>query len=1283
MSPSVRGGIEVKDNAKDFLESIALKYKESEKAEIGSLMNQLIELKYAGDECVRMHILKVINIGMKLRTFNISMDDNMLVHFALNSLPVDFKQLKSTYVAQKETWSLDELIAIAVQEEQAIKKEKAHINMVSAAGKPKEGKKAKGKGDNAAGKPKGSEGAKENGIAGIKCYFCKKIGHMKRACRRYKRWLEKRAKKEGNIHNISVCFESNHVDFSHNTWWLDSGATIHVSNTLQGFITKRAPSKDEVKVFVGNGVQVAVEFIGLVRIELESGFLDLVDVVYVPSMRKNLVSVSKLIKAQYEVNLNVSGFSISRNKISVGFGTLVDGMFRFNLKESNLVMNTASIQHNTTKTDSPNLWHKRLCHISKERINTLCKQSILPPLDLNALEDVCINCVKGKLTNLRKKGAIRSSNLLELIHTDICGPFPNPTHDGFRYFITFTDDYSRFGYVYLITEKSSALETFIIFKAEVENQLNLKIKVVRSDRGGEFYGRFDEARNPGPFAKFLQQEGIVAQYTNPGTPQQNGVSERRNRTLKDMVRSMMCCTNLPIFLWGEALKTANYVLNRVPTKSVDQIPYELWNKRKPSLNHLKVWGCKAEAKLYNPMEKKLDSKTTSCYFVGYPERTKGYRFYSPGHTTRFVETGRAVFIETDGEVTEERDLDFEEVIETTDRRNKEDFTTLPTDIFQSITQEMQPEQSIPEALDTATPLHLEPENPAQTQELQQAQEHVEPRRSQRSRRPAIPADYVIYLQESEHDMSQQEDPCTFKQAMDSAKNEEWLAAMKAELESMQKNGVWELVALPQGCRPIGCKWVYKTKRDSRGIIEKHKARLVAKGFTQQEGIDFTETFSPVSTKDSFRIIMAIVAHFDLSLHQMDVKTAFLNGELYEEIYMKQPEGFIQEGRENLVCKLKKSIYGLKQASRQWYLKFDEVIRSYGFTETPVDECIYIKISGRHFMFLVLYVDDILIASSSLTLLHDTKVFLQKSFDMTNLGEATYVLGIEIIRDRERGLLGLSQRGYIEKVLKRFNMADCAGGSVPMTKGDKLSQSQAPQNDIERQDMRDKPYASLVGSLMYAQVCTRPDIAFPISVLGRFQSNPGQAHWIAGKKVLRYLQRTKDYKLVYRRTQSLELVGYADADLGGCVDTNKSTSGFVFLFGGGAVSWKSVKQSITATSTMQAEYIACYEAASQAIWLRNLIKSLSVVDSIERPILIWNDNTATVFFTKSNKRSSGNRHLNFKYYMVREKVKSGEIVVEHTDTHSMIADPLNKALPATVFHGHVKSMGLLPSLEMID
>ena len=242
---------------------------------------------------------------------------------------------------------------------------------------------------------------------------------------------------------------------------------------------------------------------------------------------------------------------------------------------------------------------------------------------------------------------------------------------------------------------------------------------------------------------------------------------------------------------------------------------------------------------------------------------------------------------------------------------------------------------------------------------------------------------------------------------------------------------------------------------------------MTKGFTQKEGIDYKDTFSPVSKKDSLRIIMALAAHFDLELHQMDVKTAFLNGNLDEDIYMEQPEGFAKKGNEHLVCKLKKSIYGLKQASRQWYIKFNNTITSFGFKENIVDQCIYLKFSGSKFIFLILYVDDILLASSNLGLLSETKKYLSKNLHMVDMGEANYVIDIEIFRDRSRGVLGLSQKGYIDQVLERFNMQSCSSGIAPILKGDKLSKMQCLKNNMEREQMKKIPYASAVGSLMYA------------------------------------------------------------------------------------------------------------------------------------------------------------------------------------------------------------------------
>jgi hypothetical protein len=315
---------------------------------------------------------------------------------------------------------------------------------------------------------------------------------------------------------------------------------------------------------------------------------------------------------------------------------------------------------------------------------------------------------------------------------------------------------------------------------------------------------------------------------------------------------------------------------------------------------------------------------------------------------------------------------------------------------------------------------------------------------------------------------------------------------------------------------------------------------------------------------------------------MDVKTAFLNGDLEEEVYMKQLEGFPSSDGEQLVCKLKKSIYGLKQASRQWYLKFHNVISSFGFVENIMDQCIYQKVSESKICFLVLYVDDILLATNDKGLLHEVKQFLSKNFDMKDMGEASYVIDIKIHRDRFQGILGLSQETYINKVLERFRMNDYSPSVAPIVKGDRFNLNQCSKNDLEREQMKNIPYASAVGSLMYAQVCTRPDIAFTVGILGRYQSDPGLDHWRAAKKVMRYLQGTKDYMLIYRRTDNLEVIGYSDSDFAGCIDSRKSTSGYIFLMASGAVSWRSTKQTLTATSIMEAEFVSCCEATSHCV-----------------------------------------------------------------------------------------------------
>ena len=1065
--------------------------------------------------------------------------------------------------------------------------------------------------------------------------------------------------------------ETNIVDVHVNSWWLDTGATIHVTNSLQEMTNRRKPSKHEECVYMGDGSKVKVEFFGMIKLKLiTERFLLLHNVAFIPSLRRNLISVSSLDRLGYSFHFGDGKVDIFCNSELMGNGVLFGNLYCLSLHhglscDSSSVNYVVGCKRARMNLSSSMLWHKRLGHISRQRLERLVKDGVVSNLDFSDFE-TCVVCLKGKMTaKTRKEKIDRCESTLDLIHTDICGPLTPTALGGYKYFITFIDDFSRFGYVELIYEKSDSLNVFKAFKAKVELQLGKPIKAIKSDRGGEYYGRYDETgRNSGPFAKFLLECGINARYTMPGTPQQNGVAERRNRTLLDMVRCMLSNSSLPDFLWGEALRTAAYILNQVPSKSVPKTPYELWSGKKPSLHHFHVWGCKAEVRPYNPQSKKLDPRTISGFFVGYCIGSRGSRFYCPSHTTRIIESDRAVYFE-------------DEIIDAHPNFVPREIPLREEHVVIPFPTSHVPYVDVPVVQQQATNQgehgdQMESGLPADDTAVSE----IPLRRSQRVRRAAISDDYMVYLQEHEYDGYDAFDPVTYREAIHCPQFTSWKEAMDDEINSMHMNGVRDLVELPHGCKPVGCKWVFKTKRDSNGKVERYKARLVVKGYSQREGIDFKETFSPVSTKDSFRVIMAIVAHFDLELHQMDVKTAFLNGDLDEEVYMEQPTGFVEAGKEDLVCKLNKSIYGLKQASRQWYLKFDKIITQNGFKENTVDRCIYLRVSGSSYIFLVLYVDDILLASNDPNLLIETKHMLSTHFDMKDLCEASYVLGIKILRDRANGVLKLSQRAYIERILKRFNMQNCKSTRAPIVKGDKFSKAQCPQNDDEREEMRTIPYSSVVGSLMYAQVCTRPDIAFVVGLLGRYLSNPGSQHWKAAKKVLRYLQGTKDLMLTYQRTSLLDVVGFCDADFAGCIDDKKSTTGYIFMMAGGVVSWKSVKQTLTASSTMEAEYVACYEACCHAMWMRNFVSALGVVDSISKPLKLFCDNSAAIAFSKNTRSISRSKHIDVKFYFVKEKVAESLIDIEYMSTKGMLADQLTKGLPMLAFQEHVSQMGLL-------
>ncbi|KAK4847407.1 hypothetical protein QYF36_001527 [Acer negundo] len=419
-----------------------------------------------------------------------------------------------------------------------------------------------------------------------------------------------------------------------------------------------------------------------------------------------------------------------------------------------------------------------------------------------------------------------------------------------------------------------------------------------------------------------------------------------------------------------------------------------------------------------------------------------------------------------------------------------------------------------------------------------------------------------------------------------------------------------------------------------GKVETFKTRLVAKGYTQKEGIDYEETFFPMAMLKSIRILLSIAASLDLEIWQMDVKTTFLNGSLDKSIYMMQPEGFIEKSQEERVCKLQKSIYGLKQAYRSWNIKFDQAMKGFGFIQNLNEPCVYKRIKGDKLVFLILYVDDILLIGNDIGVLTSVKEWLAKQFDMKDLGEASYIIGIQVIRDRKNRTITLSQASYIDKILFRFSMQDSKKGMSPFRHGIKLSKEQVRKNEHEEQFMSRIPYASVVGSLVYAMFYTRQYICFVVGIVSRFQSKSGHDHWTAVKHIFKYLRRTRDYMLLYSGGDLIP-IRYTDSDFQSNSDSRKSTSGSVFTIEGGAIIWRSIKQSCIADSIIEAEYVAACEAAKEAVWLRQFLVDLEVVPDANKQITINCDNSGAVANLREPRSHKRGKHIEMKYHLLRE------------------------------------------------
>ena len=516
-------------------------------------------------------------------------------------------------------------------------------------------------------------------------------------------------------------------------------------------------------------------------------------------------------------------------------------------------------------------------------------------------------------------------------------------------------------------------------------------------------------------------------------------------------------------------------------------------------------------------------------------------------------------------------------------------------------------------------------------------------------------------------LSEVDEPSTIQEAKSSVHAAEWKVATDAEYNSLIENKTWKLVELPPGRKAIGCKWVFKLKHDVDGKVERFKARLVAKGYAQKYGIDYDEIFSPVVRFSSISLLIAFAVQHDMLIHQMDVETAFLNGKLGEEIYMQQPEGYVKPGEKYLVCKLEKSLYGLKQSSRCWNKAFRERVEKIGFTQATAEPCVFIR-KKDSLTIIAIHVDDLMILAESILEMQRLKDSLKLQFKMKDMGELHYYVGVCIVQDKERKQVYLHQGLYIEKMIKKFGQTQAKSVSTPADLNVRLQKEDGVSKPVDTTS-----YQSIVGSLLYAAITTRPDIAQAVGVVSKFCANPTQSHLTAAKRILRYLKGTVYLGLIYKKCADGNLIGYSDADWAGDMDDRHSTSGNVFLLAKGAVSWLSKKQATVALSTTEAEYVALSTATQEAIWLRRLLADVG--KPLEEPIVVNEDNQGAIAMAKNPVGHARTKHIDIRYHFVREGVQDGAIILKYVATGEMIADILTKPLPKCIFQKLVIELGM--------
>ncbi|KAJ9545395.1 hypothetical protein OSB04_025102 [Centaurea solstitialis] len=893
----------------------------------------------------------------------------------------------------------------------------------------------------------------------------------------------------------------------------------------------------------------------------------------------------------------------------------------------------------------------------------------------------------------------------------------------------FRSDRLVFTWLEFLRDKSEAAERIIAFIKRTQVLLGRRVRKIRSDNGTEF-------RNA-KLQSFLEEVGITHNFSAVRTPQQNGVVERKNRTLVEATRSMMAHSGVPQQFWAEAVSTACYTQNRtLIIKRTGKTAYEMVEQRKPNIDFFRVFGCKCYVLNDRDNLGKFDPKSDESIFIGYSHNSKAYRVFNK-RTRTILESSNVDFSESETYLTASSSnlsasfpelfpsppstdpssnfsaLDFIDLAEydlhtltspivvpaptgsTTTTVTSDAFVTEPSS--STSTHSVTPESAAPpsEVSSAASPAPDQEQTPhpvltpipeeaplpspstaqrSYAQVVREPRLEAAPRINQAEGSSSGNLEKILAVHD-ENDASNNRqahvthphtrsdfEPSDVWQALT---DPDWVIAMQDELAEFERNKVWRLVERPWGKTIIGLKWILRNKTDENNLIIRNKARLVAKGYRQQEGIDYDETYAPVARIEAIRIFLAYAAHKNMTVYQMDVKCAFLNGVLQEEVYVEQPEGFVDSRFPNHVYILDKALYGLKQAPRAWYETLTDYLLGVGYKKGTIDPTLFLKRSGKDLIIVQIYVDDIIFASTKPEMCQEFENTMKSQFKLSMMGELTFFLGLQV-RQRPDGIF-INQAKYVQDLLKRFDFGGSNSATTPMPRNFQLSA------DTSGKPVDQKTYRAIIGSLLYL-TASRPDIVFSTGVCARYQCDPRDSHLSAVKRILRYLKGTPDFGLWYPKDSGFELIAYTDSDHAGCKLNRKSTSGACQFLGDKLVSWSSRKQNCVSLSTAEAEYVAAACCCSQVLWMKTQLADFGY--TMHR-IPIYCDSKSAIQITANPVQHSRTKHIDIRYHFIKDHVEKGNIELYFVESDYQLADLFTKPFDEK------RHFFLLSKLGMLD